>query len=90
MFLAVIKMEGGTDHDLRTLDNENDDTKDKPEVTASDEGGASDVSKDNEAEAGEVPDAPRALYRTASIFFRHLAMQTTKDDLENVRCSSNL
>jgi hypothetical protein len=41
-------------------------------------------SKDNEAEAGEVHDAPRSLHRTASIFFRHLAMQTTKDDLENV------
>ncbi len=41
-------------------------------------------SKDNEAEAGEVPDAPRSLHRTSSIFFRHLAMQTTKDELENV------
>jgi hypothetical protein len=41
-------------------------------------------SKDNEPEAGEVPDAPRSLHRTTSIFFRHLAMQTTKDDLENV------
>jgi len=41
-------------------------------------------SKDNEAEAGEVHDAPRSLHRTTSIFFRHLAMQTTKDDLENV------
>jgi hypothetical protein len=43
-FLAVIKMEGGTDHDLRALDNENDETKDKPEVSASDEGGVSDAS----------------------------------------------
>jgi len=41
-------------------------------------------SQDNEPEAGEVPDAPRSLHRTSSIFFRHLAMQTTKDDLENV------
>ncbi len=41
-------------------------------------------SKDNEGEAGEVHDAPRSLHRTTSIFFRHLAMQTTKDDLENV------
>lgn len=41
-------------------------------------------SHENEAEAGEVPDAPRALHRTLSIFFRQLAMQTTKDDLENV------
>lgn len=39
---------------------------------------------DNEPEAGEVPDAPKALHRTSSIFFRHLAMQTTKEDLENV------
>jgi hypothetical protein len=37
-------MEGGTDHDLRALDNENDETKDKPEVSASDEGGVSDAS----------------------------------------------
>jgi hypothetical protein len=42
-------------------------------------------SQDNEPEAGEVPDAPRPLHRTSSIFFRHLAMQTTKDDLENVK-----
>ncbi|CAF3704229.1 unnamed protein product [Rotaria sordida] len=41
-------------------------------------------SQDNEPEAGEVPDAPRALHRTLSIFFRHLSMQTTKDDLENI------
>jgi hypothetical protein len=41
-------------------------------------------SEDNEPEAGEVPDAPRLLHRTLSIFFRHLPMQTTKDDLENV------
>jgi hypothetical protein len=40
LFLAVIKMEGGTDHDLRALDNEND----KSEVNASDEGAVSDVS----------------------------------------------
>jgi hypothetical protein len=40
--------------------------------------------QENEPEAGEVPDAPRALHRTLSIFFRHLAMQTTKEDLENV------
>jgi hypothetical protein len=42
-------------------------------------------SQENEPEAGEVPDAPRLLHRTLSIFFRHLAMQTTKDDLENVK-----
>lgn len=42
-------------------------------------------SQDNETEAGEVPDAPRALHRTLSIFFRHLAMQTTKEDIENVK-----
>ena len=73
-------MEGGTDHDLRILDtvNENDETKEK------DDGEVSDASKDNEPEAGEVPDAPRSLHRTSSIFFRHLSMQTTKDDLENV------
>ena len=41
-------------------------------------------SQENEPEAGEVPDAPRLLHRTLSIFFRHLPMQTTKDDLENV------
>ncbi|UJR38183.1 hypothetical protein I4U23_030857 [Adineta vaga] len=41
-------------------------------------------SEDTEREAGEVPDAPRALHRTLSIFFRHLAMQTTKEDLENI------
>ena len=41
-------------------------------------------SNDNETEAGEVPDAPRAFHRTLSIFFRHLAMQTTKDELETV------
>ncbi len=46
-------------------------------------------SKDNEAEAGEVHDAPRSLHRTTSIFFRHLAMQTTKDDLENVGRKKN-
>lgn len=69
-------MEGGTDHDLRALDtgNENEENKEKSDA----EPGVS------ETEAGEVPDAPRALHRTASIFFRHLAMQTTKDDLENV------
>lgn len=81
---VVIKMEGGTDHELRTLDavTENEETKDK-----ADDGEVSDASKDNEAEAGEVPDAPRSLHRTASIFFRHLAIQTTKEDLENVRNS---
>ncbi|CAF0849143.1 unnamed protein product [Adineta steineri] len=41
-------------------------------------------SEDTEREAGEVPDAPRSLHRTLSIFFRHLAMQTTKEDLENM------
>ncbi|CAF3920441.1 unnamed protein product [Rotaria magnacalcarata] len=41
-------------------------------------------SHDNEPEAGEVPDAPRALHRTLSIFFRHLTMQTTKEDVENI------
>jgi hypothetical protein len=41
-------------------------------------------SGDTEREAGEVPDAPRALHRTLSIFFRRLAMPTTKEDLENV------
>jgi len=45
-------------------------------------------SKDTEHEAGEVPDAPRSLHRTSSIFFRHLAIQTTKDELENVRKKS--
>lgn len=76
-------MEGGTDHDLRVLDtgNENDETKDKSDLEA----GISETPKDHDTEAGEVPDAPRSLHRTASIFFRHLAMQTTKDDLENVR-----
>ena len=43
--------------------------------------------QENEPEAGEVPDAPRLLHRTLSVFFRHLPMQTTKDDLENVRNS---
>lgn len=42
------------------------------------------TSQDNEPEAGEVPDAPRSLHRTLSIFFRHLAMQTTKEELENI------
>ncbi|CAF4738108.1 unnamed protein product, partial [Rotaria magnacalcarata] len=28
--------------------------------------------------------APRALHRTLSIFFRHLTMQTTKEDVENI------
>lgn len=41
-------------------------------------------SNENEPEAGEVPDAPRALHRTLSIFFRHLPTQTTKEELENV------
>ena len=41
-------------------------------------------SGNTEREAGEVPDVPRALHRTLSIFFRHLAMQTAKGDLENV------
>ncbi|CAF1405017.1 unnamed protein product [Adineta steineri] len=133
---AVIKMEGGSEHDLRVLDvtssssstnnatEENgedaskqssektniDDTnskksstnKRKREGSASDDGAVSDgdnassipeskdtneaksSTQDNEPEAGEVPDAPRSLHRTSSIFFRHLAMQTTKDDLENV------
>lgn len=44
--------------------------------------------QENEPEAGEVPDAPRLLHRTLSIFFRHLPIQTTKDDLENVLNSS--
>jgi hypothetical protein len=77
-----------------------DDNKRKREGSTSDDGVVSDVSignaeskdnnevksssQDNEPEAGEVPDAPRSLHRTSSIFFRHLAMQTTKDDLENV------
>lgn len=47
-------------------------------------------SQENEPEAGEVPDAPRSFHRTLSIFFRHLPMQTTKDDLENVPNSSRL
>ncbi len=46
VFTAVIKMEGGTDHDLRVLDvvNENDETKEKREGNASDDGGVSDAS----------------------------------------------
>ena len=44
--------------------------------------------QENEPEAGEVPDAPRLFHRTLSIFFRHLPIQTTKDDLENVPNSS--
>ena len=51
-------------------------TKDKHEVKA--------AAPDTETEAGEVPDAPRALHRTQSIFFRRLAMQTTKEEIENV------
>lgn len=39
---------------------------------------------DNETEAGEVTDAPRALHRTLSIFFRHLATQTTKEEIETM------
>lgn len=152
---VVIKLEGGSDHDLRTLDLaasssnttlENDEPEDEPpkpstepkksseskvrcstrqnlpnvlfqrkrEGSASDDGAVSDgaeedeekkeetvpkakaqpssageseakaSSNDNETEAGEVPDAPRAFHRTLSIFFRHLAMQTTKDELETV------
>ncbi|CAF3617744.1 unnamed protein product [Rotaria sordida] len=110
---AVIKMEGGTDQDLRVLDvsgSTNDETnskkssdnKRKREDSKSDDGTVSDgdnVSsileskdnneikssvQDNEHEAGEVPDAPRSLHRTSSIFFRHLPTQTTKDDLENI------
>ena len=73
-FIAVIKMEGGTDHDLRVLDADNE----------SESVAGSETSKDPDAEAGEVPDAPRSLHRTASVFFRHLAMQTTKEELENV------
>ncbi|CAF0989122.1 unnamed protein product [Adineta ricciae] len=128
---AVIKLEGGSDRDLRILDvvsssnnatedngdgaskqsshkPTNDDTNSKKlsrkrEGSASDDGAVSDTdngtshvesksnnevksssSQDNESEAGEVPDAPRSLHKTSSIFFRHLAMQTTKDDLENL------
>ena len=51
---------------------ENNEDKEKPS------------SQENEPEAGEVPDGPRQLHRTLSIFFRHLAMQTTKDDLEKL------
>ena len=152
----VIKLEGGSDHDLRTLDetvasssnttmeneepeddgtkptsntvaaeaNGDSEAKKKPESkrtregSGSDDGAVSDgpdddedeaaekktngkkdepaaaaapkkkaASQDNEPEAGEVPDAPRALHRTLSIFFRHLPTQTTKDDLENVKKS---
>ena len=51
-------------------------TKEKHEAKA--------AAADNETEAGEVPDAPRALHRTLSIFFRHLATQTTKEEIETV------
>ncbi len=50
LFIAVIKMEGGTDHDLRVLDvatstnNENGETKGKGEGNVSDDGGVSDTS----------------------------------------------
>ena len=73
-------MEGGTDHDLHVLES-NDENTSNDEVVSE--------SKDNnEAEAGEVPDASKSLHQTASIFFRHLPMQTTKDDLENVEIFS--
>ncbi|CAF3294780.1 unnamed protein product [Rotaria sp. Silwood2] len=131
---AVIKMEDGSDQDLRVLDvigssnntsdenlskqssekidnkTNNDETnskkpsdnKRKREDSKSDDGTVSDGDngssipeskdkneiksslQDNEQEAGEVPDAPRLLHRTSSIFFRHLPMQTTKEDLENI------
>jgi hypothetical protein len=57
-------------------------------VESKDNNEAKSSSQDNEPEAGEVPDAPRSLHRTSSIFFRHLAMQTTKEDLENVKKTS--
>ncbi len=46
-FTAVIKMEGGTDHDLRVLDvvtSSNDETKEKREGNASDDGVVADAS----------------------------------------------
>jgi hypothetical protein len=46
------------------------------------------VKSSNEPEAGEVPDGPKSLHRTLSIFFRRLSMQTTKDELENVEFSN--
>ncbi len=70
-------MEGGTDQDLHVLESNDEDTSNDEVVSESKD--------NNEAEAGEVPDASRSLHRTASIFFRHLPMQTTKDDLENVK-----
>ncbi|CAF1205368.1 unnamed protein product [Rotaria sp. Silwood1] len=69
------------------------DNKRKREDSKSDDGTVSDgdnrllisESKDNnEHEVGEVSDTSRLLHRTSSIFFRHLPIQTTKDDLENI------
>ncbi|CAF1129027.1 unnamed protein product [Adineta ricciae] len=64
----------GEESNKNTLTNS--ESKESTEVKTS--------SGDTEREAGEVPDVPRALHRTLSIFFRHLAMQTTKEDLENL------
>ncbi|CAF1278701.1 unnamed protein product [Rotaria magnacalcarata] len=82
------------------IDNENDskkisDNKRKREDSKSDDETISNAeskdttemkssSQDTMHEAGEVPDASRLLHRTTSIFFRHLTMQTTNDDLENM------
>ncbi|CAF4304948.1 unnamed protein product, partial [Didymodactylos carnosus] len=45
---------------------------------------SSQENKEEEPEAGEVPDAPRPLHKTLSIFLRNLSSSTTKEDIENL------